>query len=118
MKYVAFAIIGAVAALMGWLWFEPECAGGFVVRDVADCSKVPEFGNAFCSRTFERQAEAIRRAGGLFLTRDACLQRHTTCIDLPADGGQAGYAARPAGFCIVRGAEGGLSRMIPVYRGP
>ncbi|HRJ69846.1 MAG TPA: hypothetical protein PK812_09570 [Beijerinckiaceae bacterium] len=118
MKFIAIAIIAGVAGFMGWLWFQPECRGGAVVASETACVSITGFDRAFCASAFARPEEAIRRAGGIFPTRDACLKRHTDCIDVAGTGGFGGYAAKPAGFCLVRGADGGLSRMVPVYRGP
>jgi hypothetical protein len=112
MRIIVFAIIAGVAALMAWLWFQPECPAGAVVADEQECVNVPGFDRQFCARAFARPEEAIFRAGNYFATRDECQLRHLTCVEYP---GLNGFTPKPSGFCLLRGADGSLAGMKPVY---
>ncbi|HRK23856.1 MAG TPA: hypothetical protein PLQ11_02780 [Beijerinckiaceae bacterium] len=115
MKAIVFVVIGGVAALLGWLFFQPECFQGVVVASEHACVQVPGFDRQFCERAFARPEEAIFRAGSFYQTRDDCLRRHTDCIEFP---GVHGYTPKPTGYCVLRGADGSLAGMKPVYGRP
>lgn len=113
MKYLTFVIIGGITALIAWLLVvRPECGEGRVVASEAECLAVPGFDRRFCAKAFARPEEAIFRAGNVFETLSACQQRFTQCIEYP---GAHGYTPKPTGYCLVRGADGALASMTPVY---
>lgn len=118
MKLLVIGFIVAIAGFMGWLWFQEECRGGVVLANEEECAAVQGFDRRFCSFAFARPEESILRSGNTFPTRDACLARHTNCIEISVAGGYNGFAAKPSGYCIAKGARGAIARITPVYRGP
>ena len=111
MHIVVLAIIGGVAAFLGWLFLTPDCRGAVVATESA-CVQQPGFDRAFCARAFARPEEAIYRAGNVFATQADCNVRHPVCITFP---GVHGWTPTPNGYCIIRAADGDLASMTPVY---
>ena len=112
MRIIPFVIIAAIAAFMGWLWFQPECPGGAIAASEQECVAVPGFDRQFCARAFARPEEAIFRTGNVFATQSDCQLRHAACIEYP---GVHGWTPRPTAFCLARDARGGLKTMMPLY---
>lgn len=112
MRTLVIALIAGLAAFMGWLWFQPECAGGSVVATEQECLGIPGFDRRFCATAFARPDEVVMRAGNVFQTQSDCQMRHPVCIEYP---GIHGWTPKPTGFCVVRGDNGALASMRPVY---
>ncbi len=109
MRFV-FVFIAAVATLMGYLAFRPDCPGGTVVADRATC--VAAFDAAFCARAMEGADSLARRSGQSFSTQSQCLEQWPVCLeraDIPA------WGPRPSGYCLVRAVDGGVERIEPRY---
>lgn len=112
MRAVVAIVIAACGAVLGWFWYQPECAGGFIADSEMACVGIPGFDRQFCARAFARPEEAIFRAGNVYASQSDCQLRHPVCIEYP---GVHGYTPKPSGFCLVRGADGALASMTPVY---
>ena len=112
MKFVTFLIIGGVAVVMGWLWFQPDCAGGAIASNEDECVSIKGFDRAFCARAFARPEEAIFAAGNAFATQSDCLKRFVDCVAMPKP---VNWSPKPSGFCVVRGITGNVQRMVPYY---
>ena len=112
MKVLVFAFIAAVVAVMAWLWFQPECAGGTVVADEKACVRTAGFDKEFCSKAFANSKEIARKSGALYPTDTECNMAWPKCMD----SGPTGEAVPvPSGWCMVRSPTGAVARMKPVY---
>lgn len=113
MRVLAILIIAATAVILGTLWFQPVCPGGQVFANEDACAAAEGFGRAFCARAFVQADDAILKSGNYYHSQSDCQMRHPVCIAFP---GVHGWTPKPQGFCMVKDAAGGLSRMTPVYR--
>jgi hypothetical protein len=110
MRNIIFLLITGIAGFMAWLWLQPVCAGGALVKDEAACRATAGFDAAFCRDVFSRTA-GIAEKGATYSSRDACLDEFPNCDSAP--GAQRWYA-RPASWCVVR--SGAVaSRIEPQY---
>ena len=109
MPYV-FAFIIAVAALMGWRWMQPACSGGVIVADEQQCRAA--FGADFCARAMPRAHADAREKGGAFATQAQCLDVHPVCIER---NDVSAWTAKPSSYCLVRGSNGEVARVEPIY---
>jgi len=114
MRLIVFAVIGGIAAFMAWIILNPDCEGS-IVSSEQNCLSVAGFDRAFCASAFARPEEAIYRAGNVFRSQQDCQVRFLNCIEFP---GVHGWTPKPQGYCVVRGANGALARMTPVYDRP
>jgi hypothetical protein len=81
MRWIVFVAIAGVAGFMAWLWLQPACRDGVVVKDEAGCRAVAGFDAAFCRAAFARATEIAARAA--YPTRDACLNDFPVCDVTP-----------------------------------
>jgi len=109
MRYV-FVFIVAVAAFMGWRWMQPVCSGGVVVADEQQCKAA--FGAEFCARAMPRAQAVAREKGGAYATQAQCLDVHPACIERRD---VSAWTGRPASYCLVRGDNGEVARVDPIY---
>lgn len=116
MKAIVFLIIAGIAGLIGYKVLTPQCAGGAVVVSAAACEATTGFDRAFCQRAFAQEEAAIRNAGNMFADQQTCSVKFLNCIPFP--GGVHGWTPKPSGFCLVRGADGAVARMTPIYANP
>jgi hypothetical protein len=104
------AFILAIAAFMGWNALRPECPGGAVLADEAQCRAA--FDAAFCARAMPETIRVARRSGQTFSSQSACLEQWPVC-DARSD--VSAWAPRPASFCVARAPDGAIGRIEPVY---
>lgn len=116
MKALVFLIIAGIAGLIGYRVLTPQCAGGAVVTSAAVCESTAGFTRAFCQQAFAQEETAIRNAGTLFADQQTCSEKFLICMPFP--GGVHGWTPKPSGYCLVRGADGAIARMTPVYANP
>lgn len=109
MPYV-IAFIVAVAALMGWRWMQPACSAGVIVADEQQCRAA--FGADFCAKAMPRARADAREKGGAFATQAQCLDVHPACIERTD---VSAWTAKPASYCLVRGGDGAVARIEPIY---
>jgi hypothetical protein len=100
MRNLVLTFIAAVAGFMAWLFFQPACAGGAVVRDEAACRAVSGFDAAFCRDVFSRTAKIAAEAGPAYTREAECRDLWPVCE--PHGPGGLQWGARPASWCIVR----------------
>lgn len=103
-----FAIFAAVAVLMGYVAFKPDCPGGALVADERAC--VAAFDADFCARAMGEADALARRSGPHVPTQSQCLEQWPVCIER-AD--VAAWTPRPSAFCLAR--EGATARIEPRY---
>lgn len=99
MKYVVFALIGAVAAVMAYFFvFERDC-GGQVVSGQSDC--LAHFSPDMCRVALGQADRKARNDFPPFATQDACDRVYPRCMP---HGTVNGFVPVPRSYCLVRSA--------------
>ena len=109
MKAVFLLLFGAVAGAMLWLWLQPVCQGGHVVRNEAECSE--RFTRDFCRSAFARTGSIAARAGTTYISDADCRQNWPICEPRAPQG----FGPRPSHWCLVQAADGSAARIDPQY---
>ena len=109
MKYVVFGLVLAGTLAMAWLWFQPVCQGGHVVRNEAECAA--HFSVAFCRASFARTASIAARAGSIYNSDTECRDIWPVCDPRVPQG----FGPRPSHWCLVEAAGSAPGRIEPSY---
>ena len=109
MRLVVLALIAAGAAVMGWLWLQPVCAGGHVIANSADCARM--FDAGFCRDAFSRMPAIAARSGTSYVNETECRDAWPICDKREPQG----FGPRPSHWCLVRAADGSAARIEPQY---
>ena len=112
LRNISFLFIFAIAAFIGWMWFQPVCAGGAIVKDEAACRAAAGFDAAFCRDVFSRTAKIAFEVGPSYVSEQECRDKWPVCDPHAPAGFQ--WGARPSSWCVVR-AAGGPARIDPQY---
>ena len=112
MRNVIFLFIAGIAGLMGYMWVQPVCDGGSIVKDEAACRGVIGFDVAFCRDVFSRTAKIASEVGPAYANEMACREKWPVCD--PHGPGAMQWGVRPAAWCVVR-AGGSVGRIEPQY---
>ena len=110
MRKIVLLLIAAVAAGMGYLFMQPVCAGGAVVRDEAQCRATAGFDAAFCRDAFGKAPAIARASGPSYSQRNDCDTQWPVCAEHAG-----GWGPRPAAWCLVRDRAGLAKRIEPQY---
>ncbi len=110
MKNLVFLFIAAVSAVMGFLFLQPVCAGGLVVRDEAQCRATAGFDATFCRDAFGRATEIARGSGPSYSQRNDCDAQWPACVEHAG-----GWGPKPSAWCLVRDGAGMAKRIEPQY---
>ena len=116
MRGVVFLFIAGVAGFMAYMWFQPACPGGVIVKDEAGCRSAQGFDAAFCRAAFAKAPAIARSSGPAYASQTECLERWRACD--PHEPARMQWGARAASWCVAREASG-EARLTPQYeRGP
>lgn len=112
MRALVIACIAAVTGVMAYLWLQPVCKDGHVVRDEAACVKAAGFDAVFCRKAFARTKDIASWSGTSYPTLFECNQRWPKCMER----GKVGEAVPvPTSWCLVRSPSGDVARLAPQY---
>jgi hypothetical protein len=119
MKLIVIAVILGVAALVAVQVYltvtGQDCPNGVVVTSLDQCRTQRGFDQTFCVRVFDNADRVAREVGAVYRSQDECTRRNNPVCIMTEN--PIGWVARPAGYCVARGADGSITRMTPVYEG-
>ena len=109
MKTIVIGIIAAIAAAMGYFWFQGECAGK-IYANFAECRE--NFSGEFCAIAFTQANTKARNDYPPFPNQGACDRVFPRCMPHAVVVG--GFVPVPRSVCTERSAGGPIGT--PIYQ--
>ena len=107
----AFIVLAALAAaVMVFLYLQPVCPGGTIVRDEEACQAAAGFDVVFCREAFARAPGIARVSGPSYPRRGDCDNAWPLCVDHAG-----GWGPQPSSWCLARTGSGFATRVEPQY---
>jgi hypothetical protein len=110
MRNLILLFIGASTAFMAYLFLQPVCAGGSIVRDEAQCRITAGFDAAFCRDAFMKTPAIARVSGPSYAQRGDCDVNWPVCVDHAS-----GWGPKPVAWCLARDGAAMAKRIEPQY---
>lgn len=103
MKAVVLALMGVVAAVMGYFAFQGECPGGKVYATEAEC-RAGGIADAFCKASFAEAKRSATLDYAPFPNQGDCQHQFPLCE--PHARVVGGFVPVPRGVCVAGGEAG------------